>query len=168
MQRRRLINEGKVRKFAERLAAWSFDKVRSLGVEGNVARFRNSFRDLYDESFPWVEVKRSRRDEEKPWLDDAEFKELVSEKGRLYSRKVRGQLVQEEEGRLAEVNGEVNRMRRRLKRAYFDQRLGEIEGDLRATWEVLGEVLRGRRGKSRGGACQYFNQGGLGLQTGLR
>ena len=50
-------------------------------------------------------------------------------------------------------------MRRRLKREYFDQRLGEIVGDLRATWGVLGEVLRGRRGKE-GVACRYFEQDG--------
>ena len=77
------MNEGRICRFAEKLAAWSFDEVRAMGVEANVARFRNSFRDLYDESFPWVEVKRRRRDEEKPWLDDVEFKELVEEKGRL-------------------------------------------------------------------------------------
>ena len=38
-------------------------------------------------------------------------------------------------------------MRRRLKREYFDQRLEGIKGDLKATWEVLGEVLRGRMGR---------------------
>ena len=43
-----MVNEGRVRRFAERLAAWSFDEVRALGVEGNVARFRNLFWDLYD------------------------------------------------------------------------------------------------------------------------
>ena len=52
-----------------------------------MARFRDSFQ---DESFSWVEVKRKRRDEEKPWLDDLEFKGLVKEKGRLYSRKIMG------------------------------------------------------------------------------
>ena len=54
-------------------------------------------------------------------------------------------LLEEKGRRLDEVNQEVNILRRRLKRGYFDQRLGEIRGDLRATWEVLGEVLRGRR-----------------------
>ena len=49
-----------------------------------------------------------------------------------------------------EVSREVNRMRKRLKREYFNQRLEGIEGDLRATWEVLGEVLRGRKGR---GSC---------------
>ena len=166
--RRRLVNEGRVRRFAEKLAAWSFDEVRALGVEGNVARFRNSFRDLYDESFPWVEVKRKRRDEEKPWLDDGEFKELVEEKGRLYSRKVRGLLAEGEGGRLVEVSKEVNRLRRKLKREYFDQRLGEISGDMRATWEVLGEVIRGRRGRGNGAACGYFKGEGVGITDGQR
>ena len=87
------------------------------------------------------------RSVEKPWLDDSGFKELVEEKGRLYSRKIKGLLDEREELRLVEVNREVNRLRRRLKREYFDQRMGEISGDLRATWEVLGEVLRGRKGK---------------------
>ena len=66
-RRRRLVNEGRIRRFAEKLECWSFDEERALGVEGNVGRFRNSFRDLYDEAFPWVEDKRRRRDEEKPW-----------------------------------------------------------------------------------------------------
>ena len=48
-------------------------------------------------------------------------------------------------------------MRRRLKREYFGRRLGEIEGDLRATWGVLGEVSRGRRGRGRD-VCRYFEQ----------
>ena len=127
-------------------------------MEANVGRFRNSFRDLYDEAFPWVEDKKKRRDEEKPWLDDVEFKGLVAEKGELYSRKVRGTLREGEAQRLVEVNREVNRMRRRLKREYFGQRLGEIAGDLRATWGVLGEEIRGRRGRE-GAACRYFQNG---------
>ena len=159
-RQRRLVNEARIGRFAERLEAWSFDEERALGVEGNVARFRNSFRDLYDESFPWVEDKRSRRDEEKPWLDDVEFKELVKEKGVLYSRKIKGNAGEEECRRLVEVSREVNKMRRKLKREYFDQRLGEIGGDMKATWEVLGEVLRGRRGKGKEPVCRYFNSEG--------
>ena len=96
-------------------------------------------------AFPWVKDRRRKRDE-KPWLDDGEFKEMVREKGELYSRKLRGTLGTEGEQRLVEVCREVNRTRQRLQRAYFDQRLGEIRGDLRATWEVLREVLRGKRG----------------------
>ena len=36
--------------------------------------------------------KRRRIDEEKPWLDDPGFKELVKERGSLYFRKLRGEL----------------------------------------------------------------------------
>ena len=165
-RRRRLVNGARIERFAERLDAWSFDEERALGVEGNVARFRNSFRDMYDEAFPWVQDRRSKRDEEKPWLDDAEFKELVRVKGGLYSRKVKGVLGEGESERLVEVSREVNRMRRRLKREYFDQRLGEIGGDMRATWEVLGEVLRGRRGRGNGAACGYFKGEGVGVTDG--
>ena len=106
------MNDGRIRRFGEMLEAWSFDEVRVLGVEENVAVFRNSFRDLYDEAFPWVEEKRRRRDVEKPWLDDGEFKGLVEEKGRLYSRKVKGLLDEGEVQRLVEVCREVNRIRR--------------------------------------------------------
>ena len=77
-----------------------------------------------------VEVKKRRTDGEKPWLDDGEFMALVEEKGWLYSRKVKGLLGDGEGRRLGEVSRVVNRMRRRLKREYFDRRLGEIEGDL--------------------------------------
>ena len=89
-----------------------------------------------------------------------EFRELVVEKGRLYSRKIKGVIGQVESQRLVEVSREVNRMRRRLKREYFDRRMGEIAGDLKATWEVLGEVLRGRKGRD-GLACGYFEKEGM-------
>ena len=41
--------------------------------------------------------------------------------------------------------------------------MGEIKGDLRATWEVLGEALRGRRGRKTGATCGYFNKDGVGV-----
>ena len=110
--------------------------------------------------------RRGRKDREKPWLDDEGFKEMVREKDELYSRKLRGSLGQEGEQRLVDVNREVNRTRRRLKRAYFDQRFEDIQGDLRATWEVLGEVLRGRRGRRTGATCGYFNKDGVGVTEG--
>ena len=163
--RRRLVNEGRTARFAEELRGWCFDVQRGLGVEGNVARFRNGFRDLYDAAFPWKEDKRRRKDREKPWLDDEGFKELVKEKGGLYSRKVRGLLGDQEQARLVEVTREVNRTRQRLKRAYFNQRMGEIGGDLRATWGVLGEILRGK-GRGKGAPCRYFEKEGVGVTEG--
>ena len=52
-------------------------------------------------------AKRRKRDVEKPWLDDVDFKELVREKGELYSRKIRRKLREGEEGRLTEVTKKV-------------------------------------------------------------
>ena len=37
-------------------------------------------------------------------------------------------------------------MRGKLKAEYFEKRIGEKAGDLRATREVLREVIRGRNG----------------------
>ena len=155
-------------RFAEGLKEWSFDVTRSLGVEGNVARFRNGFRDLYDSAFPWKEGKRRKRDREKPWLDDDGFKELVGEKGVLYSRKIRVGLDDTEQARLAQVTREVNRMRQSLRRAYFDRQLEGIAGDLRATWGVLGEVLRGHKGRGMGSTCGYFEKDGAGVTDGAQ
>ena len=166
--KKRLVNEGRIERFAEELRGWSYDEERALGAEGNVARFRNAFRDMYDSAFPWVQDKRSKKDVEKPWLDDVGFKELVKEKGELYSRKLRGLLGAEGVERLDEVTREVNRVRQRLKRAYIDQRMAEIGGDLRATWEVLGEALRGRRSKRSGATCGYFTKEGVGVTDGAQ
>jgi predicted RNA-binding protein with EMAP domain len=92
-----------------------------------------------------VMPKRKQKDRDKPWLDDPEFKVIVREKGELYSRKVKGQERVGDRERLAEVTKEVNRTRRRLRRAYFSQRLEDKMGDAKATWEVLGEVLGGKK-----------------------
>ena len=80
---KRLLNGSRMARFAEDLQGWDFDEERALGAEGNVAKFRNGFRDLYDAAFPLAEDKRRREDVEKPWLDEVEFKELVREKGDL-------------------------------------------------------------------------------------
>ena len=99
-RRRRLVNEGRIGRFAGRLEGWAFDEVRAMGIEANVAVFWNELWDIYDGAFPWVEDMRKRRDVEKPWLDDAEFKGLVEEKGSLYLRKLRGRLGEGEGQRL--------------------------------------------------------------------
>ena len=59
--RRRLVNERRIGRFAEELGGWSFDVERALGAEGNVARFRNGFRDMYDAAFPWKESKKRKK-----------------------------------------------------------------------------------------------------------
>ena len=161
----RLINEGRIGRFAGDLSAWSFDITGEIGVEANVARFRNQFRDLYDSAFPWVKNKR-RIDEEKPWLNDVEFKALLAEKSALYSKKIKKGLSEVEMSRLKELGREVNKVRRRLKRAYFKEKLDEIKGDLKATWDVLGEALRGRKTTKGGDICRYFVQNGRGLTDG--
>ena len=63
--------------------------MKALGVEANVAAFRNLFCDMCEGAFLWVEDKRKRRDMEKLWLDDLELKALMEEKGQFYSRKLK-------------------------------------------------------------------------------
>ena len=41
-----------------------------MRAEGNMVRFRNAFRDMYDVAFPWKERKKKKKDRKKPWLDD--------------------------------------------------------------------------------------------------
>ena len=164
----RVINEGKILRFAEDLNEWTFDEARALGVEANVARFRNEFRDLYNLAFPWAKNKKNRKDEEKPWLDNQELKELIKEKGELYKMKIKNRLGSEGIARLAEVSKQVNTMRKRLKRSYFQEKLEKTKGDLKATWEVLGEALKGKRSKLGGTPCGYFEENGTGITEGDR
>ena len=56
-----------------------------------------------------------------------------------------------------EVNAE-----RSLKRDYLDQKMGIAE-NLGRTWEVLGKVIRGRRGWEVGHACGHFKSDGVGI-----
>ena len=164
--RHRVVNEARIQRFAEALNEWTFDEVRAQGVEANVARFRNEFRDLYDTVFPWANNKKTKRDVEKPWLDNQEFKELVKEKDELYRLKIRNGLNDDGISRLAEVSKLVNTMRRKLKRNYFQERLENTKNDLKGTWEVLGEALRGKRSKLGGKPCGYFEINGTGITEG--
>ena len=166
--KKRLVNERRIAGFADQLNTWCFDEIRAQGIEANVARFRNEFRDMYDTAFPWVDVKKKKRDHEKPWLDDIEFKDLVQEKGKLYKKKLKGQLNEDENLRLREISKEVNKMRLKLKKDYFQQRLNEKMGDLQATWEVLGEVIKGRKGRRGGASCGYFTKDGAAVTEGQK
>ena len=163
---RRRVNDKRIFRFSEDLKAWTYDEVRSLGIEANVANFRNGFRDLYDSAFPWVKRSKKKKDIEKPWLDNHDFKVLVKEKGELYSKKIKNKLDQDGVARLAEVSKQVNAMRQKLKRRYFRNKLEDRKGDLRKTWEVLGEVLKGRAGKPGGVPCRYFEKDGQGITDG--
>ena len=96
--KRRKITTHRIAKFAEELNAWSFDEERAKGIEYNAAKFRNEFRDMYNVNFPWVENKKNKRDREKPWLDNPDFKDLIEEKGRLYKKKLQGQTVRKCKG----------------------------------------------------------------------
>jgi hypothetical protein len=51
---------------------------------------------------------------------------LVREKGYLYSRKVKGWEREGDRERLTEVTREENKYRKRLKKAYFSQKLEEV------------------------------------------
>ena len=82
--KRRQINDRRIERFAQELKTWYFDIEWALGVEGNVARFRNEFRDLYDTVFPWVESKKNKKDLEKPWLDDDDFRAGARERGSVF------------------------------------------------------------------------------------
>ena len=167
-KQRRKVTEHRIAKFAEQLKAWSYDEERAKGIDYNVAKFRNQFRDMYNENFPQVESKKRARDREKPWLDNDEFKSLIEKKERLYKKKLKGLLTEVESRELQETNREVNRKRKNLKRQYFKEKLDERIGDLRATWEVLGEALTGRKGKDRSSTCRYFFENGEGITDGQK
>ena len=79
-----------IEQYRKRLREWDFDEGRALGVEANVANFRNGLRDMYDEAFPWVRDKKKKKDEVKPWLDNAGCKALVRKKGILHFNKIKG------------------------------------------------------------------------------
>ena len=104
------------------------------------------------------EQKEKKRDIEKPWVDEPEFKSLVEEKAMLFKKKLKGLLDEAQLQRLEEINKEVNKLRKSLKRKYFQEKFNDQRGNLRATWEVLGEALTGRKGKNYSSVCRYFTK----------
>ena len=49
---------------------------------------------------------------------------------------------------------------------YFKEKLDEVQGDLRSTWQVLGEALKGRKSTKGGDPCKYFEKNGRGITDG--
>jgi hypothetical protein len=52
------VTEEGMADFALVLESWDWRVLGAMGVEDNVARFRNEFRDIYNEVFPLTEDKR--------------------------------------------------------------------------------------------------------------
>ena len=80
--------------------------------------------------------------------------------------KLRNRLDDTGIARLADVSKQVNAMRQRLKRNYFQEKLERTKGNLKATWEVLGEALKGKKSKLGGVPCGYFEEDGVGITEG--
>ena len=123
---RTVVMGGRIRQFSRKLEDWNWREVKTIGVWDNVAQFRNGFWDIYEGSFLVAQGKR--RLDEKLWLDDPGFKQVVRENGDLYSKKLKGKLAEGEWEKLAKVIREVNSTRQRIKRAHFGQRLNEVMG----------------------------------------
>ena len=60
--KKRKVTEQRISMFADALENWSFDEERAKGVEYNIGKFRNEFRNMYDENFQWVESKKKKRE----------------------------------------------------------------------------------------------------------
>ena len=91
----RVVNQEMVEAFVQKLVEWDWRVLQSLSADENVARFRNEFRGLYYGSFPVANCRKWKKNLEKSWLDDLDFKQLLEEKGDLYSRKLWGQVMEE-------------------------------------------------------------------------
>jgi hypothetical protein len=89
---RRAVKEQRMEDFAIALDSWDFRELRTLSAEDNAAQFRNKFRDMYNMAFPVVEDKRKKKDRDKPWLDDPEFKVIVRKKGSCTSGRSRDRI----------------------------------------------------------------------------
>jgi len=74
---RKVVIGGRIRQFLRKLEEWDWREVKAIGVWDNVAQFRNGFWHIYEGSFLVAQGKR--RLDEKLWLDDPGFKQVVRE-----------------------------------------------------------------------------------------
>ena len=87
----------------------------------DAVRFRNEFRDGYNECFPQKRVKIRKIDVRKPWLDDDTLKGKIKERNRLYTLKLKASngLVPEEADQLRTLTSEVGQLRQGLKNLFL-------------------------------------------------
>ena len=158
---RRVVN----RENKERFKKWVYNWGRGFALGGesvaeDAARFRNEFRDGYNECFPQKRVRLRGIDIRKPWLCDEDFLGKVKEKNRLYAAQFKhpGGLGEAEQARLALLTKEVNHLRRDLKRCFFARKLSESGKNSRAAWRVLHDFI-GKPGRKSSSADLFVKDG---------
>jgi hypothetical protein len=115
----------------------------------DVERFRNEFRDGYNECFPQKKVKIRKIDIRKPWLDDDSLKGKVKERNQLYALNLKTTvgLRPNEANQLRFLTTEVGHLRKSLKKEFFVKELSGAVKNSRA----------GKVGKQCASSCRTYS-----------
>ena len=101
--------------------------------------FLNIFIDIYDKSFPKLEVKVKLNSDQSPWITKGIAKSS-KKKQRLYEKFLKNKTPKNEETYRTYKNL-FETIKRRSKKEIYSEILQKFKGDTKKTWSVMKEIL---------------------------
>ena len=101
--------------------------------------FLNIFIDIYDESFPKLEVNVKFKSDQSPWITKGIAKSS-EKKQRLYEKFLKNRTPKSEETYKTYKNL-FETIKKRSKKKFYSEKRQKFKGDAKKTWSVMKEIL---------------------------
>ena len=100
--------------------------------------FYNAFKKVYNDSFPFKQIKVNSYHHRKPWLSSA-LKQSIKHKNKLYIRSRTPTFVNIKQYK--EYRHLLNKLLRKTKRNYYDFLLYQNNNNLRKSWSIIKSII---------------------------
>jgi hypothetical protein len=133
------------------------DVIAESCPEASYDCFHRKFSEKFNIAFPLVKVKHNRNYIKKEkWITSGLLTSLRT-KNKLYRKKINNPSDTNIEKYKKFLN-KYNKIKREMKRSYFDSKLNEVKNDIKATWNVIREVVHHKNISAN--MPQYFDING--------
>ena len=132
--------ENNIDKFKNILLNRNWDDIKKIEDPNKAYKyFLNIFIDIYDQSFPKLEVKVKFKSNQNPWITKGIAKSS-KKKQRLYEKFLKNGTPKNEEAYKTYRNL-LETIKRRSKKKFYSEKLQKFKGDVKKTWSVMKEII---------------------------
>ena len=135
----RIKNESNMKKYFSLIESFDWNKIeQSSDCNKAYECFSDSLRNIYNESFPVVKVKKRYRNR-LPWLTDG-VKKSIKYKNKLYRRQLKFQTSYNRK-MYTTYNNKLKSIIRKLEKEHYQNNLKKYEHNIKKTWIIIKDVL---------------------------